>query len=81
MIYAIYAIRDAKVGFLSLTVEQNDAVALRNFEHAKLNAQSLMFSHPGDFDLYKLGNYNTDTGEIIPLLPTPVVFDGGNQDV
>lgn len=72
MIYSIYAIRDLKVGFLSLTVEQNDAVALRNFEHAKLNAQSLMHSHPADFELFKLGTYDTDNGSIVPCLPQPV---------
>lgn len=75
MKFNLYAIRDAKVGFLSITVEQNDAVALRNFEHAKLNTQSLMFSHPADYELFRLGTYDSETGMIEPILPEPVVRD------
>lgn len=69
MIFGIYAIRDAKTSFMSLTVEYSDEAAKRNFSHAVRNAESLMNSHPNDFDLYKLGEYNSETGEIFPATP------------
>lgn len=70
MIYGIYSIRDFKTGFLSPTVDVNDFAAVRNFEHAVLNSeQSLFFSHPEDYALYRIGSIDTDTGVITPLTP------------
>lgn len=67
MIYNLYAIRDVKTGFLSITHDVNDASACRNFEHAILNHEdSLFFSHPEDYALYFLGTYDTDTGKLVP---------------
>ena len=71
----IYAIRDAKSGFMSPTFELNDAVAMRNFEHACLNSDSLLFSHFEDFDLYRIGAYDTDTG-CISAVPHSFVCSG-----
>lgn len=64
MIFGIYAIRDVKTGFMSPTVEQNDAVAQRNFSHAVQMSDSVLFSHPQDFSLYKLGEYDAGSGHI-----------------
>lgn len=71
----IYAIRDVKSGFMTPTFELNDAVAMRNFEHACLNADSLLFSHFEDFDLYCIGAYDTDTG-CISAVPHSFVCSG-----
>lgn len=65
MIYPVYAIRDAKVGFMTPTVDQNDAAAARNFEHAVMNSASLMNSHPGDYALYRIGSFDTEIGAIV----------------
>lgn len=72
MEYPIYAIRDSKVGFMTPTVDQNDASAARNFEHAVMNSASLMNSHPGDYELYRIGTYETDSGEIHPEMPVHI---------
>lgn len=70
MILGMYSIRDFKSGFLSPTVEVNDMVARRNFEHAVLNSdQSLFFSHPEDYALFKIGEMDTDMGVISPVVP------------
>lgn len=66
MIYNIYAIRDLKTGFMSLTLDQNDPSAMRNFKHACMNTQSLFFTHPEDYALYCLGEFDTDEGQIYP---------------
>lgn len=67
MKFNVYSIRDSKTGFLSPTFEVNDAVAMRNFEHAVVNSDSVLFSHARDFDLYKIGTFDSDTGKILSL--------------
>lgn len=70
MIFGIYSIRDMKSGFLAPTCEVNDAVAQRNFEHAVLNSeQSLFFSHPEDYALFKIGEMDAEHGVISPVVP------------
>lgn len=69
----IYSIRDVHTGFMSPTVDQNDASAMRNFGHAVMQSQSLMNSHPKDYSLYKIGEFETDTGEITPCMPELVI--------
>lgn len=74
MIYNVYAIRDFKTGFLTPTLDQNDAAAARNFEHAVLvNQDSLFFSHPEDYALYRVGSYDTECGKILPEMPVEVL--------
>lgn len=70
MIHPIYAIRDIKTGFLMPNVDINDASAIRNFEHAVLNNRdSLFFSHPEDYVLFCIGEYDTETGVLSPYVP------------
>lgn len=70
MKYSVFAIRDFKTGFLQPTVDANAASAIRNFEHAVLrNDDSLFFSHPEDYSLYELGEYDTDTGLLTAKSP------------
>lgn len=64
MIYGIFAIKDAKTAFMPCTVDYNNDSAIRNFEHAVCTSDSLMASHPGDYALYKLATYDTETGMI-----------------
>lgn len=73
MTYRVYAIRDVYTGFLSPTVDQSDPVAVRNFSHAILNGNSLMLSHPQDYDLYCIGEYETDSGLLTPLIPPELI--------
>lgn len=77
MKFSVYSIRDAKTGFLTPSVEMNDASAARNFEHAVLNSASLMNSHPGDYALYRIGEFDTDSGKLVPCLPEHVIDAAG----
>lgn len=72
----VYAIRDVRSTFTGLTVDTNDATAVRNFAHAVMQVGSIMNSHPQDFSLYRLGEFDTDTGVLIPLSPIQLVMDG-----
>lgn len=55
MITGLYAIKDAKSSFMPCTVDVNDATAIRNFEHAVRQKDSILASHPNDFALFKVG--------------------------
>lgn len=67
MTYPIYSIRDIKTGYLQPTIDMNDDSAIRNFEHAVNNTESLFFTHSSDYSLYKLGMFDTETGEIVVI--------------
>lgn len=69
MIFGVYAIRDAKAGFLAPTLDQSGDHAIRNFEHAVMVTDSMFMTHPGDFSLWHIADYETDTGTLIPLVP------------
>lgn len=66
----VCSIRDTKTGFLQPTVEVNPSVAMRNFEHAVLrNEDSLFFSHPEDYSLFCIAEFDTDSGQLTPVVP------------
>ena len=75
MTYGIYAVRDVKTGFLSPTLDVNGDSAIRNFEHAVHRADSLFYTHASDYSLYRIGDYDTDTGTIIPAVPVVHIVD------
>jgi hypothetical protein len=74
----MYAIKDAKTGFMTPTVDANDASALRNFEHAVNQPDSLLNSHPNDFSLFKLASFDTDSG-VCEVLPVPFVVADASE--
>lgn len=69
MKFNVYAIRDIHTGFMTPTVDQNDASAIRNFRHGCMQSASLMNSHAKDFSLCRIGTYDTETGQIESCLP------------
>lgn len=75
MIFNMYSIKDAKTGFMTPVLEQNDAAALRNFAHAVNQPDSIMHDCPNDFALFLVAKFDTDRGMIfsygadIPDLP------------
>lgn len=73
MILNVYSIRDEKTGFLSPTIDQNDAAAMRNFAHACMNVQSLFYTHAADYTLMKIGEFDSDTGLISTIAPVPLM--------
>lgn len=66
MLYGVYAIRDLKTGYLAPTVDVNNASAVRNFSHAASRVDSLFYSHPADYQLFRIGTYDTEDGNFIP---------------
>nr|DAU11981.1 MAG TPA: DNA binding protein [Microviridae sp.] len=78
MTYGLYSIKDAKTGFMTPTVDQNDLSALRNFEHAVNRSDSLLNSHPNDFTLCRLASFDTDSG-VCDVLAVPFVVADASE--
>lgn len=75
MILNMYSIKDAKTGYMTPVLEQNDAAALRNFAHAVNQPDSIMHDCPNDFALFLVAKFDTDRavifsyGDETPRLP------------
>lgn len=75
MITGLYAIKDAKSTYMPCTVDVNDATAIRNFENAVRQVNSILASHPNDFALFKVGEYDNESGVISPVFPPMQLCD------
>ena len=72
MIYPVYSVRDQLNGFGQLLVDTNEATAIRNFQNGI--AQNVgMQNNLKDYDLYQLGEYDTETGVITPIQPIKMI--------
>lgn len=76
MIYGLYSIRDVKTGFMTPVMEANDDAAQRNFYHSVQNSEGILFTFAQDFSLYRIADFNAETGQIVPLVPITQVADG-----
>lgn len=65
---SIYAIRDIKNEFCTPFTTNNDAMAKRMFMNEQRNKDSMLAQFPADFELYKLADIDTKTGQICPNL-------------
>lgn len=43
--------------------------AIRDFDTVKKDDKTKIGQHPEDFELYKIGEFNEDNGEITPIKP------------
>lgn len=68
----VYSIRDVRNGFLTPIIEVSDSSAIRNFSFTVMNGTNLMNTFSGDYDFYKIGEFDTDVGLISPI--TPIEF-------
>ncbi|UPW41125.1 nonstructural protein [Sigmofec virus UA08Rod_5448] len=78
MTYGLFAMRDARTGFTSVTVDQNDASAVRNFFFAVQHSDTVMTAFAREFSLYRLADFDSDSGVITPL--SPIVFLANGDD-
>lgn len=78
MIFFVYAIQDAKAeAFMNPFFKPTRAMAQRDFELACQDPNSLMSKTPQDFQLFELGQFDDDTGELKPTMVTLVAT--GNE--
>lgn len=67
MIYGVYAIRDQLVGFGNPSIAVNDEVAERQFQIIVNDSNNSISVSPKYYDLYKIGEYDDETGALKPL--------------
>lgn len=68
----MYAVRDrASDQFANPMFLTSNGQAIRAFadEINRSGENNMLHQHPEDFDLYTLGEYDTDTGELKPTRP------------
>ena len=63
MIYGVFAIKDTLVGFMQPFIQLNKATAVREFKHI-INGSSHVADNFENMELYSLGTFNQDTGEL-----------------
>ncbi|UPW41132.1 nonstructural protein [Sigmofec virus UA08Rod_5433] len=68
--------RDVKTGFMSPTMDLSDDSAIRNFAHSVGNSEGILFSFVQDFSLYRIADFDTDTGVLSPISPVIQLIDG-----
>lgn len=64
MVYKVYSILDVNVGYGMPIVQDNHAVAMRNFENVCCNESSVYHTHPTDFSLWYIADFDTETGNL-----------------
>lgn len=73
----MYAIYDKMTGFMIPSFQQNDEQAIRQFGYDVTSTDmSLIKANPADFNLQKVGIYDTETGVIEPTKIT-ILCDAG----
>lgn len=80
MKYPVFCVRDVKVGFdTRFLVEANEDAAKRGFSMAINTGGSMLNYQPSDYELYRLGDFDVESGRFIALdVPEFVV---GGMDV
>lgn len=73
MKYAIYSVRDILNGFGALMCDHNDKTAIRNFCAAFRSAAGV---DSRDYDLFRIGTFDTETGMIVPESSPALIFRG-----
>lgn len=70
----IYAVYDAAVGaYMNPFVAQRDAVAIRAFGDVVNQSGHPFHEHPADYHLFRLGSWDSQTGELVGSAPAPVI--------
>lgn len=64
----MYAFKDVLIGFMEPFLQQNRAVAIRSFRQTMLREDAGIARYQKDIELWKLGTFNEETGEITPSL-------------
>ena len=76
MVYPICVIRDAKTQFYPPQCYDSVPAAIRDFSMAVNSAKGAIAFAPGDFDMYHIGNFDTEKGEIETITPIEQIASG-----
>lgn len=65
----LYSIKDSLVGFGYPFIQVSDPVAVRSFAAIAADERGDIYKKPGDYDLYRVGAFDTDTGALVATEP------------
>lgn len=75
MIHKMFTIYDSKANsFLQPFLCPNQSVAIRHFAHAANDPQSDVCRYAQDFNLFEIGTFDTETGDL--AITTPNINHG-----
>lgn len=89
MIYGVYSVRDVKTTFGSPILYENSEFARRGFLNAifhDIEHYRRIGVHQSDLFLYRIGEFDTESGELTPCLPeyiadgSDLIFEDGDSD-
>lgn len=66
MIWNLYSIKDKLMNFTGPLIFQDDKCAIREFESKMKQLKEKDYTDCKYFDLYKVGQFDLETGEILP---------------
>lgn len=70
MIHQVIAVKDVKAGHYAKPVAvPTDAVGVRAFADAVNDSSSEYFKHPEDYEIWNIGTYDDNTGELVASQP------------
>lgn len=72
MKFPIYSIRDRKSAYGMPILDTNDDTVKRTVYYQAMR-DPIMNLHPNDYDIYKIGDMELDSGELIPCQPIFIV--------
>ncbi|QCS36175.1 nonstructural protein [Capybara microvirus Cap1_SP_147] len=72
MKYEVYAVKDSITGFNQPACELNQAAALRSFKNL-INLNEAFRINAGDYSLFKIADFDTDTGYCTGIDPVFIV--------
>lgn len=78
MLYGVYSMHDSKTGFMSPVIDVNDDSAIRNFAHTVANSDGILRSFAQDFQLYRIANFDSNTGIVDPVIPPVALIVGSD---
>ena len=76
MIYNLYSIRDKYRGFMQPALDLTDEASKREFGSSLNNSPLGMGYAPADFDLYKVGTFDSISGRIDSVAPIEFICNG-----
>lgn len=78
MIMNVYAVRDVKSTYMSPILGSNDAQAMRSFRAGMRSVPDFEVA-PTDFELYRIGEFDSDSGLLTPCVPPVWICSGENE--
>lgn len=73
MLYDIYSVRDSKTDFFPPQMHASEGDAKRSLAMTVNTPGNMVSFAPKDFDLFRVGSFDSSSGQISPVFPVEFV--------